>query len=72
MGTLEGSGREDDGLRRERAGRGLEHEASVRTRAERGDRDPFSHRRVEPRRIAFEVLDELVSGHEPVRVLPSY
>ena len=70
MGTLEGSGREDDGLRRERTGRGLEQEAAVRARAERGGRDPFSHRRLEPRRVALEVLDELVAGHESVGVVP--
>lgn len=47
----------------------VQHEPSRAIRPEGSDVDLIEHRRAEPTRVALQVSDDLVAGHEPVRVV---
>ncbi len=62
------AGAEHDVPGRDRAGGGLQQEPAVLPGPKRLDVNAFPNGRLEPVRIALEVRDDLVAGHESVRV----
>jgi hypothetical protein len=67
--TLVGAGGHDHVARRDRPGRRLQIKPAGRPAPQRGDLDACAHRRLEARRVALEIRDDVVASHEAVGIV---